>query len=36
MVAPAVGESPQFDLAVFTPRIVRADPCVGFAPRSVT
>ena len=32
-VVPAAGEAPQFDVAVFTPRTDRADPCVGFAPR---
>ena len=32
-VVPAAGEAPQFDVAVFTPRTERADPCVGFAPR---
>jgi uncharacterized iron-regulated protein len=33
-VAPAVGETPQFDVVVFTPRTDRPDPCAGFAPRA--
>jgi uncharacterized iron-regulated protein len=33
-VAPAAGSAPRFDLAVFTPRIDRPDPCAGFAPRA--
>jgi uncharacterized iron-regulated protein len=33
-VAPAAGDIPQFDLAVFTPRTERPDPCAGFAPRA--
>jgi hypothetical protein len=33
-VAPAAGNTPQFDVAVFTPRTDRPDPCAGFAPRS--
>jgi uncharacterized iron-regulated protein len=32
-VVPAAGDTPQFDLAVFTPRTDRPDPCAGFAPR---
>ena len=32
-VAPAAGETPQFDVVVFTPRTDRPDPCAGFAPR---
>jgi uncharacterized iron-regulated protein len=33
-VVPAAGDAPQFDVAVFTPRTERPDPCAGFAPRS--
>ena len=33
-VAPAAGDAPRFDFAVFTPRTPRPDPCAGFAPRS--
>lgn len=32
-VAPAAGDTPQFDFVVFTPRADRSDPCAGFAPR---
>jgi uncharacterized iron-regulated protein len=32
-VAPAAGDTPQFDVVVFTPRTDRPDPCAGFAPR---
>ena len=32
-VAPAAGDAPRFDFAVFTPRTARPDPCAGFAPR---
>jgi uncharacterized iron-regulated protein len=31
--APAAGDRPQFDVALFTPRTDRPDPCAGFAPR---
>jgi uncharacterized iron-regulated protein len=33
-LAPAAGDAPQFDFALFTPRVTRPDPCAGFAPRS--
>ncbi len=33
-VVPAAGDAPRFDLAVFTPRTARPDPCAGFAPRA--
>jgi hypothetical protein len=33
-VAPAAGDAPQFDFALFTPRTDRPDPCAGFAPRA--
>jgi uncharacterized iron-regulated protein len=32
-VAPGAGDIPQFDVAIFTPRTDRPDPCAGFAPR---
>ena len=32
-VAAAAGDGPRYDLAVFTPRTDRPDPCAGFAPR---
>jgi hypothetical protein len=32
-VAPAAGDRPQFDVALFTPGTDRPDPCAGFAPR---
>jgi uncharacterized iron-regulated protein len=32
-VAPAGDDDRQFDVAVFTPRTARPDPCAGFAPR---
>jgi uncharacterized iron-regulated protein len=28
-VAPAAGDAPQFDFVLFTPRVERADPCLG-------